>query len=156
MADIQRIKALLDKLDSGGNVSMRDLRNVLGEDGVTEYESLWQFELDKRSEFEDKPDEIRRYEEMVHAADFDNNRAEGLKVGKRAVVDAVGRNSRRRLRDQSETKYELAIEYLEEIVNTNQNLRIWFDRDLDFEMVKAIYAKRDPENNGILFKRNIA
>ena len=133
MAEIERIKQLLDKLNNGSNVSLRDLKNVLGDEGLAEYESQWQYELDKRTQFEEKPDEIKRYEEMVHAADFDNNRAEGLKVGKRAVVDHVGRNSKRRLRDQSETKYERAIEYLEEIIEIDGNLRIWFDRDLDFD-----------------------
>lgn len=34
-------------------------------------------------------------------------------------------------------------------------LRWTIDRDLDFEMVKAIYAKRDPENNGILLMNEI-
>ena len=132
MAEIARIKQLLDRLNSGSEVSLRDLKNVLGDEGLAEYEDMWQQELHVRSQFEDKPEQIKHYEELVHAADFDNNRAEGLKIGKRAVVDRIGRDSKRRLRDQSETKYERAIEYLEEIIGIDGNLRIWFDRDLDF------------------------
>lgn len=133
MADLAKAKMLLKKLRNGGDVSMRDLESALGKEGIADYENLWQYELDKRSQFETKPSEIKHYEELVRDADFDNNRAEGIKKsGKRSIKDIGGRNSRVRLRDASETKYERAAEYLSEIIGNDDNLRVWFDRDLDF------------------------
>lgn len=129
-----KAKALLDKLSRGSDVSMRDLEAALGKDGMAEYEGLWQHELDNRKIFETKPGEITRYEELIHAADFDENRANGIKqIGKRSKKDMQGRNSKKRLREQAETKYEKATEYLSEIIGADDNLRIWFDRDLDFD-----------------------
>ena len=134
MADLARSKRLLEKLNNGDAVSMRDLEGAVGKEGVAEYESQWQRELEQRSQFEDKPEAIKEYEALLHAADFDYNRAEGMKrIGKRSKKDKVGRNSRQRLRDQSETKYERAIEYLAEIIGIDASLRVWFDRDLDFD-----------------------
>jgi len=43
-----------------------------------------------------------------------------------------GRTSKKRLEDASQTKYERAAEYLSEIIGIDENLRVWFDRDLDF------------------------
>ena len=134
MADLQRVKRLLEKLKKGDAVSTRDLEGAVGKEGVAEYESRWQIEIEQRSQFEDKPEAIKEYEALIHAADFDYNRAEGMKrIGKRSKKDKVGRNSRQRLRDQSETKYERALEHLEEIIGIDGSLRVWFDRDLDFD-----------------------
>jgi len=135
MADLDRVKMLLAKLDQAGAVSMRDFENVLGKDGVTEYESLWRQELDKRSLFETKPDEIKKYEEIVKAADFDNNKADGItKIGKRSKRDHNGNTSNVSLRNRSEGKYERAVEHLQEIISEDESLRVWFDRELDFSV----------------------
>ncbi len=122
MADLAKAQTLLDKLDSGKKVSIRDLRAALGDEGVAEYENRWQAELDRRKEFEQKPDEIKKYEALVHEGDFFENRADGAK-GKTAI----------KLRNMAETKYERAIEYLQEIIEGDGSLRIWFDRDLGFD-----------------------
>ena len=141
MADLVKAKMLLAKLNRGSDVSMRDLENALGKDGVAEYESLWQRELDNRRIFETKPEEIKRYEELIHAADFDDNRANGIKqIGKRSKNDIQGRNSRRRLGEQAEVKYEKAIEYLGEILSIDDGFRIWFDRDIDFDANTTILS----------------
>ena len=79
MADLAKAQTLLDKLDSGKKVSIRDLRAALGDEGVAEYENRWQAELDRRKEFEQKPDAIKKYEALVHEGDFLENRADGAK-----------------------------------------------------------------------------
>lgn len=121
MADLAKAQTLLGKLDSGKKVSRRDLRAALGDEGLEEYERRWQDELDRRKFIEQKPEEIKEYEALVHEGDFYENRADGAK-GKTAI----------KLRNMAETKYERAIEYLEEIIDGDGSLRIWFDRDLDF------------------------
>jgi hypothetical protein len=134
MTDAERIRTLLAKLKKNANVSLRDLKAALGDAGVSEYEDRWKDELDRRSYFETKPDAIKQYEAMVHEADFLFNRYEGMaQIGKRSKKDMQGRNSKRRLHDASETKYELAIEYLQELIECDGSLRVWFDRDLDFD-----------------------
>jgi hypothetical protein len=37
-----------------------------------------------------------------------------------------------KLQNEAESLYERALEYLDEIINDDQNLRVWFDRDLEF------------------------
>jgi hypothetical protein len=134
MTDAERIRTLLAKLKKNANVSLRDLKAALGDAGVSEYEDRWKDELDRRSYFEKKPDTIKTYEAMVHEADFLFNRSEGIAhIGKRSKRDGLGRTSVRRLAEASETKYELAIEYLQELIDCNESLRVWFDRDLDFD-----------------------
>ena len=124
-----KIKQLLTK---EGKISVRDLQNTLGDDGVNEYESLWQIEVDKKDYFKNKPSAITEYEEMLKKANFANNRADGIKLSARSKLDFNGNNSKTRLRTDAEKLYEKALERLEELVNEDSSLREWFDRELDF------------------------
>ncbi|WP_413439144.1 hypothetical protein ACFDAU_06300 [Sulfuriferula sp. GW1] len=134
MADLPKAKKLVEKLNNGGNVSLRDLEAALGKDGVEDYENRWRYELEKRNQFSQKPEEIKQYEALVHEADFDENRANGIKgIGKRSKKDSLGRDSKKRLREQAESKYERALEYLSEILNADPSLEIWFDRKVDID-----------------------
>ena len=127
-----KVRALLNKLASGKNVSVRDLRNTLGDSGVEEYEGRWQAELDRREMFTNKPAAIKEYEEILKQADFANNRADGIKrIGARSKV-INGVNSRTRLRNSAETLYETALTKLEELIHSDKSLEVWFDRQLDF------------------------
>ena len=124
-----KIKQLLAKK---GKISVRDLQNTLGDDGVNEYESLWQIEVDKKDYFKNKPSAITEYEALIKKADFANNRADGIKLSARSKLDFNGNNSKTRLRTDAEKLYEKALERLEELVNEDGSLREWFDRELDF------------------------
>ena len=124
-----KIKQLLAKK---GKISVRDLQNTLGDDGVNEYESLWQIEVDKKDYFKNKPSAITEYEALIKKADFANNRADGIKISARSKLDFNGNNSKTRLRTDAEKLYEKALERLEELVNEDSSLREWFDRELDF------------------------
>lgn len=128
-----KVRALLTKLANGKNVSVRDLRNTLGDSGVEEYEGRWQAELDRRKMFADKPAAIKEYEDLLKQADFANNRADGIKrIGARSKV-INGVNSRTRLRNSAETLYETALTKLEELIHSDKSLEVWFDRQLDFK-----------------------
>lgn len=143
MADLAKAKYLLDKLTKGADVSMRDLEAALGKDGVDEYESLWQLELESRNIFENKPEAIKRYEELIHAGDFDETKADSVTTPRKRSKWINGKSSGQRLREQSEAKYERAIEYLEEIIDMDGSLRIWFDRDLVFGIDSTLGINRD-------------
>jgi hypothetical protein len=134
MVDTEKASLLLAKLNEGREVSLRDLRAALGQKGVDEYERSWQYELELRKQFDDKPDQIKRYEELIRAADFDEVRAEAAKPNSaRSTIDARGRTSKKRLRELAEAKYEAAMVYLQEIVEADQNIVCWFDRVIDFD-----------------------
>lgn len=127
-----KVKALLVKLDSGINVSVRDLQNTLGIAAVEEYKDRWQAELDRRDMFTNKPEAIKEYENILKQADFANNRADGIKhIGARSKV-VNGVNSRARLRSSAEALYQVALIKLEEMLHADRSLEIWFDRQLDF------------------------
>lgn len=130
---LDKVKQLLTKLADGEQVSLRDIEFTLGKSGVSEYERRWSNELDQRKQFEEKPEILVRYEEKLKKAEFADNKAEGIKtIGKRSKKDGLGRNSRQRLRDSAEKQYELALEYLEEVVNKEPDLVFWFDREIEF------------------------
>ena len=132
IGDLVKAKRLLERLTKGADVSLRDLQAALGKDGVDEYENMWQLELDNRKTFENKPEQIKHYEELIHAGDFDENRADGVAKPSKRSKRINGKSAAQRLRELSESKYERAIEYLEEIIDMDGSLRIWFDRDLVF------------------------
>lgn len=135
-----KINALLAKLDADKNVSLRDLRSALGDEGVVEYEGKWQYELERRAEFGVKPVAIKDYEEILKKADFANNRADGIKINSRSKRDNYGRYSNQRLRGEAESFCEDALERLEEIIAVDSSLGVWFDRNLDFTTDGTLYA----------------
>lgn len=138
--DKKKIRALLKKLNNGKNVSKRDIENTLGKQALEEYENEWQLEQDTRLKVEDKPKEIKEYEDLLRQADFAENRADGIKVSKRDKRDHRNRNSQVRLRDTAESLYEDALIRAEEIVTANPSYRIWFDRELDFTPNGDLYT----------------
>ena len=138
--DKLKIKALLKKLKDGKNVSIRDLRNTLGEQAVAEYESEWQLEQETRLKVEDKPQIIKDYEALLKRADFSENKADGIKISSRDKKDLYNRNSQVRLRNTAESLYEDALIKAEEIVTANPSYRIWFDRELDFTPNGDLYT----------------
>ena len=129
--DKAKLEKLIAKIDCGKAVSVRDLRNALGADGVNEYESRWQDEKARRAEFACKPKAIKEYEKILKKADFANNKADGIKISSRSKRDQCGMYSNERLRGIAESLYEDALERVQEIVSEDANMRIWFDRDVD-------------------------
>ncbi len=90
-----------------------------------EIELEWQQQLEFRDELKDKPSELKRHEEKLKQAVFNNNRAEDYSgKGKH--------NAAKRFYDRSETFCEEALEILQEIVHSNPYLQTWFDRELNF------------------------
>jgi len=77
---LAKLNAMLDELSRGKNVQNRRLKTWLTEDEYEyEYEyfeSDWGSQQQIREELKDKPDELRRYEEKLGKATFNNNKAE--------------------------------------------------------------------------------
>jgi tetratricopeptide (TPR) repeat protein len=124
---LSKLEAIAEKLRRRENVQNRQLQTWLSED---EYEQLgyaWQEQLELRDELRDKPSDLKRYEEKLREATFNYNRAEGYSSkGKH--------NTAKKFYNKGESLCEDALEILQELLLYDSSLRIWFDRDIDFEV----------------------
>jgi len=124
---LRKLEALADKLKRGENVQNRQLKTWLSEEEYEQLEYEWQVQLELRSELKDKPSDLKRYEEKLKQATFNYNRAEGYSSkGKHSTA--------KKFYDKSESLCEDALEILQEILHYDSSLRIWFDRDISFEV----------------------
>tara|TARA_B110000977_G_scaffold118668_1_gene153115 strand:- start:225 stop:926 length:702 start_codon:yes stop_codon:yes gene_type:complete len=124
---LSKLEAIADKLKRGENVQNRQLQTWLSEEEYEQLEYEWQEQLELRHELKGKPSELKRYEEKLKQATFYYNRAEGYSSkGKHSTA--------RKFYDKSESLCEDALEILQEILHYDSSLRIWFDRDISFEV----------------------
>jgi hypothetical protein len=108
-------------------VQNRQLQTWLNEDEYTQFEYEWQEQLELRSELKDKPTDLNRYEEKLREATFNYNRAEGY--------SSKGNHSTaKKFYNKSESLCEDALEILQELLHSDSSLRVWFDRDISFEV----------------------
>ena len=122
-----KLEAIADKLKRGENVQNRQLQMWLSKDEYEKLEYEWQEQLELRSELKAKPSELKRYEEKLRAATFNYNRAEGYSSkGKHDTAE--------KFYNKSESLCEDALEILQEILHSDSTLRVWFDRDISFEI----------------------
>ena len=89
------------------------------------FEGHWESQRQIKEKLKDKPDELRRYENKLHQATFNDNKAERFR--KRGNKDESTR-----FYNLSESHSEDALEILQEIVAADASLHMWFDRGLDF------------------------
>ena len=124
---LAKLEAIADKLRRGENVQNRLLQTWLSEDEYAQLELEWQEQLELREELKDKPNELKRYEEKLREATFNYNRAEGYSSkGKHDTA--------KKFYNKSESLCEDALEVLQEILHYDSSLRVWFDRDINFEV----------------------
>ena len=124
---LSKLEAIAGKLKRGENVQNRQLQSWLSEDEYAQIEAEWQEQLELRDELKDKPSDLKRYEEKLKQATFNYNRAEGYSSkGKHATAKTFY--------SQSESLCEDAIEILQEILHSDGRIRIWFDREINFEV----------------------
>ena len=124
---LNKLQAIADKLKRGENVQNRQLQTWLSEDEYAQLEYEWKEQLELRSELKDKPSNLKRYEEKLREATFNYNRAEGYSSkGKHTTAKTFY--------NKSESLCEDALEILQEILHSDSTLRVWFDRDISFEV----------------------
>ena len=124
---LAKLGAIADKLKSGENVQNRQLQTWLSEDEYEQLEYEWQEQLELREELKDKPSDLKRDEEKLREATFNYNRAEGYSSkGKHDTA--------KKFYNKSESLCEDALEILQEILHSDSSLRVWFDRDISFEV----------------------
>jgi len=124
---LRKLEAIADKLKRGENVQNRQLQTWLNEEEYAQIEADWEQQLSYRNELKDKPCELKRYEEKLRQATFNYNRAEGYSSkGKHSTA--------KKFYNKSESLCEDALEILQEILHYDSSLRVWFDRDISFEV----------------------
>jgi tetratricopeptide (TPR) repeat protein len=124
---LAKLETIADKLKRGENVQNRQLHTWLSDDEYAQIEAEWQEQLELREELKDKPSELKRYEEKLREATFNYNRAEGY--------SSKGKHtSAKKFYNKSESLCEDALEILQEILHYDSSLRVWFDRDISFEV----------------------
>jgi len=130
---LNKLEGIADKLKLGENVQNRQLRTWLSEEEYELLEYEWQEQLELRNELKDKPSDLKRYEEKLKQATFNYNRAEGYSSkGKHSTA--------KKFYDKSESLCEDALEILQEILHYDSSLRVWFDRDISFEVGSGLSA----------------
>ena len=124
---LNKLEGMADKLKRGENVQNRQLQTWLSSDEYAQIEAEWQEQLELREELKDKPNDLMRYEKKLREATFAYNRAEGYSSkGKH--------NTAKTFYNKSESLCEDALEILQEILHYDSSLRVWFDRDINFEV----------------------
>ena len=124
---LRKLEGIADKLKRGENVQNRQLQTWLNEEEYEQLECEWKEQLELRNELKDKPSDLKRYEEKLKQATFNYNRAEGyINKGKHSTA--------KKFYDKSESLCEDALETLQEILRYDSSLRVWFDRDISFEV----------------------
>jgi len=122
---LAKLNAMLETLRRGKNVQNRQLAIWLTEEEYESFESDFESQQQIREELKEKPDELKRYENKLHQATFNDSKAERYR--KRGNKDKSTK-----FRNLSESHCEDALEILQEIVDANASLHMWFDRGLDF------------------------
>ena len=121
---LAKLNAMLHELRRGENVQ-NWLATWLTEAEYEGFLSDWESQLQIREELNDKPDELKRYEDKLKKAIFNFSRAEGYSTkGKHSTA--------KKFYNSSESLCEEAFEILQEIVAADASLHMWFDRGLDF------------------------
>ena len=122
---LAKLNAMLEELKRVKNVQNRRLTTWLTEVEYEGFESDWESQQQIREELNDKPDELKRYEDKLKKAIFNYSRAEGYSTkGKHSTVE--------KFYNSTESLCEDALEILQEIVASDASLHMWFDRGLDF------------------------
>ena len=124
---LRKLEGIADKLKRGENVQNRQLQTWLSDNEYAQIEAEWQEQLALRETLKDKPSEIKRYEAKLRKANLMHNRAESY--SNRGNHDAA-----KTCYYKCESLCEDALEILQEILHSDSSLRVWFDRDISFEV----------------------
>ena len=106
---LAKLNGMLDELRRGENVQNRRLATWLTEAEYEGFESDWESQQQIREELNDKPNELKRYEDKLKKAIFNYSRAEGYSTkGKHSTA--------KKFYNSSESHCEDALEILQAII----------------------------------------
>lgn len=118
---------MAEKLKRGEKVYNCQLQTWLSKEEYEQLKYEWKEQLELRSDLKDKPSDLKRCEKKLKQATFNYNPAEGYSSkGKQNIANTFY--------NKSESLCEDMLEMLQEILNYDSSLRVWFDRDISFEV----------------------
>lgn len=129
-ARLERIKELIARLKSGVAVQARDINTVLSAKQRKAMSDAWTEQKQLRDE--EKPADILEYEKKL---------SEGLLLYGKAEQGSAPTAQRTRKNQPTKSEefeskavsiFENALERLQEMIDRDPSLQIWFDRNLDF------------------------
>lgn len=123
-----RIQELIERIENGEKVTKRDMKAVLGDLEITEYEQAWDNTKILNKEMAETPDPLKEYAALISKADVLYRRADYL--------SQRGKASARALFGKANAAYETAFERLAELCGGNPYLETYLDRPLDWHMGK--------------------
>jgi len=115
-----KLNELKRKLESGQDIQRRQLITWLGDDAVKQMDGLWTEQLSLRDQLATPPEQIQEYKRRLKNVNLLYSRAEKYSHQKRSSAEGMYH--------QSEDLGQKLIEYMHEILQTDQSLQIWFDR----------------------------
>lgn len=115
----------LNRLKSDQKVNKRDLIAVLDESEIEQIDLHWENEKAHKESIAEMAYELSRYTEMLHEAD--------KIIGIAENYSSLPREQIQRHYAEAETRYERALEHLDELLANNPGLQIALDRAVSFE-----------------------
>ncbi len=119
---ISKLKLLIVRLESGDNVSQGDMKRALSECAYDNYLRLWGDEKSARTC--KKPDKIRRYQELLTKACIAYHKLDTYSGKRNPKLPVLEKQ-----RIQVDRTFHAALEFIQEAVSIESNLRTWLDRD---------------------------
>ncbi len=118
---IARIKVLINRLENGEDVSVSSLSRTLTLDQIQNFKNEWASFIESKRD--KKPSEILKYERKIKVAIQYYWRMEKYSLTPYKQILA------KEYALKADNEFELALEYLRDIVNGRPSLRLWIDRD---------------------------
>lgn len=113
----KRLEELLNRLESGEDVAVRDLKSALTQDEFEQYGYEWEWIQDVKKGY--AFDDSSEYDALLKKGDFYNNKAESTRFNDVA---------RKKFARQAESTYELALEQLQSDIERNPGISAAYDR----------------------------
>lgn len=117
---IKKLEKMIETLESGKDVPRKVLKSVLTDEEIHKLDECWLIEKTSRNK---KPDQIKEYEKRL-----------GVALRKYGLCEAAGSrfnpSKRKKLYENCDHLFEKLIEFANELVYSDENLILWFDRPI--------------------------
>jgi hypothetical protein len=119
---IKRIKTLIERLESGKNISLNSMARVIPHSALDKFKKDWEVERQPKKIV--KPKAISKYENLIKIACFLYSKMEEYRLS----LDKGHLANKFALK--ADLAFENALEFLKEQIQTESSSRMWIDRDL--------------------------
>jgi hypothetical protein len=118
----KRLESHLTSLRDGKDVSKRDMKSILTQEQLESYEHNWSQMREMKQDILSRRDELKKYEEKLRIADATMTRYENTKSSNRDG----------NIEYRAESKYEKALEHLEELMGQDSSISMLLDREFNW------------------------